>query len=130
MRAYILVIFATLFGLMVPAPSAKSATTPPPPGKIFYFTSANELYGDCTTPGRITACLGYIEAVADIQQNQDDVLGAAMACIPTGVTGDRLRGIVLDVLDIWPPKVRRHAPAAQAVATALETKFPCPSKRR
>jgi hypothetical protein len=99
MRLALLVLCALLISPL----SAQSAV----------FKDGNRLLSECVDMSYGEAmCVGYIEAVVDMQ-----------ACIPEGVTAQEILDTVIDYLK-RNAKIRDHL-ATQLVGAALDEAFPC-----
>jgi hypothetical protein len=71
---------------------------------------------------QLIQCLGYITAIADAANCEDDVDGYHWQS-PKGVTREQLKRVVTKWLNKHPEKL--HFVAASLVAAALEDAFPC-----
>jgi hypothetical protein len=108
MRRAILV--ALVFSLVVARAAAQLPTN---------FMDGNELLESCGTDVQASQyCWGYVTAVADALR------GAAIFCVPPrSVRPSQLVDLARLYLRAHPEK--RHEPAADLLAIALQEKFPC-----
>lgn len=89
-----------------------------------FFQTGNTLLSACEDPAPVkqTFCVGYIEAIADIENSGEGVAGSR-SCIPPMVTGGQLRDIVIKGLRRMPEI--RHNGVSSVVAAVLVDTFPC-----
>ena len=90
------------------------------------FEGGNSLYASCASPtGTVkwSACLGYVEGIADAMGG--NAINGYTACLPlqSGVTAGQIRDVVKQYLALHPEE--RHKGAVGMVAHALEDAFPC-----
>lgn len=95
-----------------------------------YFVSGNELYAMLNDQFRKNQAYGYIEAIADAEDNEKKglLLGIGLNriffCVPDQATVGQLADVVKVSLEKYPAD--RHLPAADLVRAAFYGAWPCP----
>jgi hypothetical protein len=93
------------------------------------FFSGNQVYDTCTggNPATDTACMSYIAGVMDELVTFDEVMSKSidptMACVPTGVTVEQIKDLVVKFMRDN-PKVRNNR-ASSIVSEVILTNYPC-----
>ena len=72
-------------------------------------------------------CLGYLNAIRDMNQMLTEVFEQPLWCAPKAVTVGQLRHVILSELGAAPP-ARLSQPFAGLATLALKSRFPCPAK--
>jgi len=93
-------------------------------GQHVHFVTGNTLLKDCNAKAKAidelidaSFCSGYVAGAADTSQLMK------IACLPNEVLLGQAVDIVTNYLSDKPE--RRHYPASDEVATALQNSFPC-----
>jgi hypothetical protein len=102
--------------------------TSPALGATLYETG-DKLFADCQSaePIGILQCIDYIEGASDQLELMRADRGKA-SCVPSGITGQGLREIMVDYLRVH-AEARPEA-AASVVRTALSQAWNCVDMRR